>query len=97
MMQVALSALYPWIVLYRGVWDFCSLQHVSSTQRWCNDHIGLSFDIKYLSRIQQRGDIWIRCVPRKGGIRKTTQSGGLSGGLFHAIRNPLTIIQGRLS
>ena len=53
----------------------------------------------YNAKIQQLGDdVWIRfSTKEKEGYQvKLRNLGALSGGLFHAIRNPLTIVQGRI-
>ena len=53
----------------------------------------------YQSEIQFLGDdVWIRlCTQEKEGHQEKLRNlGALSGGLFHAIRNPLTIVQGRV-
>ena len=54
----------------------------------------------YTSELRLLGeDVWIRLCPQTTEVDQETRLrslGALSGGLFHAIRNPLTIVQGRV-
>ena len=54
----------------------------------------------YMAEIRLLGeDVWIRLCLQAEPVDQETRLrnlGALSGGLFHAIRNPLTIVQGRV-